>query len=348
MIINSNDGNLKVELLAQNVVELISSGVNSDKILILALNSFKKEKILTAINQKLFKKSNGFSQINVSTFAGIAYNSILKNWVSIENLIEKNGGTASIIPTLSGLDASQYFFKKIIREEDFSDYFSKKNLMHQLLRRYKLIVENCLSDKEVNEKSQILSESFSSSASKALTYYKIASSKKRIFDSLKQISSFNYLLQKNLIKDFENIEYFFADDVDEYSYVAFEFCKYMIKKSKNSLIFLDKDGCTREGYLCAYPNVYEKLKKDFKMPEQNIDSLIKLKKDAQNLYENIVNDESTKLLNFEAYSYSKRLEMIEAAASKVIELHKNGVPLSKIKIISPIIDENLFYSFQEL
>ena len=60
----------------------------------------------------------------------------------------------------------------------------------------------------------------------------------RIFDNLKQISSFMYLFKNNKIKDFDKIEYFFADDVDEYSYCAFEFCKTMIKKTKDLELIL--------------------------------------------------------------------------------------------------------------
>ncbi len=347
MIISGCDGNLKINLLAKQVSDLILSGVNTDKILILCLNSYKKEKILSQINDILFaNKSCGYSQINISTFSGIVYNSVQRNWVNIEKILSEKNGKTLIYPTLSGLDIAQYFFRNIIKEEDFKDYFSKKNLMHQLLRRYKLIVENSLSEKEIIQKSQIIGESFAANAASAINNYKIRSSQNRIFDNLKQISSFMFLLKKGLIKDFNKIEYFFADDVDEYNFAAFEFCKFMIENTQSN-IYLDKNGCSRKGYLCAYTNVYKDLVNEFKPTEKMLAFKPKLLEDAENLAQNIVSNKKLRLNNFEIHSFSKRLEMVEAATQKILELLAKGVNISKIQIITPLIDENLIYSLNE-
>ena len=68
------------------------------------------------------------------------------------------------------------------------------------------------------------------------------------------------LLKNNKIKDFKNIEYFFADDIDEYNFASFEFCEYLIKQGKKTTLYLDKEGCSRKGYLCGYDNAYQDLK----------------------------------------------------------------------------------------
>lgn len=348
MIIAGVDGNKRIDLLAQKVASLILAGVKTDKILILTLNSFKKDKIISKINEIVFANSScGYGQLNVSTFAGVAYNSILKNWTSVENLITQMGGESEIYPTLSGLDVSQYFLKKIVKETDFDDYFSKKNLLHQLLRRYKLIVENSLTDNEISLKTNILDETFATPALKVINKYKLESSRYRIFDNLKQISSFMFLLKAGKIKDFDNVEYLFADDVDEYSFLGFEFLKYMLGKAKEKFVFLDKKGCSRKGYLCGYANAYEDLKKEFNFEEKEIDCISSIADDAEKIFSNIVSEKNDKLKNLETYNFSKRLEMIEACALKINELLDKGVNINKIQIITPLIDDNLLYSLKE-
>ncbi|MCR4880863.1 MAG: ATP-dependent helicase [bacterium] len=347
MIINAISDKYREELLSERVAELILSGVKTDEILVLTLNSFKKEQISALIYDRIFSNDKkGFASLNISTFAGIVYNSILKNWADIENLLVRGDGESEVYPTLCGLDAAQYFLQKIIQEEDFEDYFSKKNLMHQLLRRYKLIVENVLSDSEVVQKSNILNETFAASALKAIKSYKLVSSKNRFFDNLKQTASFLYFLKQGKIKDFDKIKYFIADDADEYSFAAFEFCKYMTKTAKESYFYLDRDGCTREGYLCGYTGVYDDLIK-LGQKEININSNHNMLKDAQVLQRNMVNQEHNELVNFEAASYSKRLEMIEAATVRIEKLLSDGIPIYKIHIVTPLADENLIYSLKE-
>ncbi len=347
MITVGVDGNLRLCELAKRVAGLILNGVSTDKILILTLNSFKKEQIIEKVNEIIFENSSiGFGQLNIFTFSGLAYNSILKNWVNVEKIISTQGGETEIYPTLSGLDASQYFLQKIIKEEDFEDYFSKKNLMHQLLRRYKLIVENSLCDKEVTEKSSLLTETFAKSAFNAITSYKVESSKNRIFDNLKQISSFMYLFKNNKIRDFDNVEYFFVDDADEYSYCAFEFCKIMMKKAKESYIYMDKDGCSRKGYLCGYSDTYNDLKQEFNFEEVNLLNHCENYNDAKTLYNNLVLNEKKPLKNFEHKTFSKRLEMIEGVTEKITELLNNGVKINDIQLIAPVIDESLIYALK--
>ena len=346
MIINSSNPDKKVSHLAKSAAELILSGVKTENILILTLNSFKKEKISQKTYDILFSKGyRGFGTLNISTFSGLAYNSVSKNWITVEKIISPSGGETTVYPTLCGLDASQYFLRKIIKEEEFEDYFSKKNLMHQILRRYKLIVENSLSEAEIAEKSAVLNETFAQNTHNAINKYKNISSKNRFFDNLKQTASFMYLLKNGKINDFDNIEYFFADDVDEYSFSAFEFCKYMLSKAKECSFYMDKDGCTRNGYLCGYSGIYEDLKQ-LRQKEINIDDNNPLSFDAKTLYSNMTSNQKEELSGFETFAYSKRLEMLEAASSKINKLLSDGVPVEKIHIITPVIDETLIYSFK--
>ena len=90
-------------------------------------------------------------------------------------------------------------------------------------------------------KTNVLDETFAAPALKVINKYKLESSRYRIFDNLKQISSFMFLLKAGKIKDFDNVEYLFADDVDEYSFLGFEFLKYMLGKAKEKFVFLDKN-----------------------------------------------------------------------------------------------------------
>ena len=93
MIINSTNSEKKIALLAKNVAELILSGIKTENILILAANSFKKEKISEKIYDILFTHNcNGFGALNIFTFSGIAYNSVSKNWITIEKLLSAAGG----------------------------------------------------------------------------------------------------------------------------------------------------------------------------------------------------------------------------------------------------------------
>ena len=146
MIINTSDSLERENYIVKNVISLLNNNVSSDEILILVLNGFKKEKLINKIEEEFFKGTNkGLQALNIYTFQGLVRNSLLKNWPVVENFLIKNFDKPEIIPELTGLDSSQYILKNIIKQADFQDYFSKKNLMHQLLRRYKLIVENSLS-----------------------------------------------------------------------------------------------------------------------------------------------------------------------------------------------------------
>lgn len=348
MIINTSDSLERENYIVKNVIGLLKNNVPSDEILILALNGFKKEKLINKIEEEFFKSTNrGIQALNIYTFQGLVRNSLLKNWPVVENFLIKNFDNPEIIPDLTGLDSSQYILKNIIKQADFQDYFSKKNLMHQLLRRYKLIVENSLSQEELSQRSNILNESFSESAAQALKTYKYLSSKYRQFDNIKQVSTFMYLFKQGLIHDFDNIKYFFVDDLDEMNYVSFEFCEKMFKQAE-SFVSLDEYGSTRRGYLCAYPNSFKRIKSEFQFEKLPSTISANLSEDAAGLFDNIRNNSKNELKNFELNNYSKRLEMIEAVCEKIIELVKQGVKQNDIILVAPDIDKNLYFSINSI
>ncbi|MDD3593602.1 MAG: ATP-dependent helicase [Candidatus Gastranaerophilales bacterium] len=345
MLIFSNEPQQQIDYIAKNVIELLNNGVQSSKILVLAQNSFIKEKILTQINEEIFSKECGISTLKVYSFSGIVYNSIAKNWITLEKILSKDNFYP--MPLLCGLDSAQYFLKNIIKEEDFNDYFSKNNLMHQLLRRYKLIIENRLSPKEVDEKSIILNESFAKSAKSTLNTYKNISSKARIFDNLKQMSAFAYLIENNLINDFDGIEYFFVQGADEYNYAAYKFCEYMLSKPVKYCILADPKGCSRMGYLCGYENFTDDIMKSFNPEIIEFKNKSKTRDDAQKLFENIINTEHNILENFETASARLKLEMLDEASVKITKLiTKTKAAPCEIIVVIPDFDEVSIYSLQ--
>lgn len=55
---------------------------------------------------------------------------------------------------MCGLEVSQYIFKNCIKNVEFKGYNSKINLLHQLLRRYSLIVQNALEENEIRKRKK--------------------------------------------------------------------------------------------------------------------------------------------------------------------------------------------------
>ena len=92
-----------------------------------------------------------------------------------------------------------------MNEIPFKGYNSKKSLLHQIFRRYSLIVQNNLTDEEVEWRSRILGESFSEDAKKALKKLLSKTLALRDFDYLRQTLVFNYVYKNS--DYFKNIKY---------------------------------------------------------------------------------------------------------------------------------------------
>ena len=113
-------------------------------------------KVLNQINVDAIEK------LQIHSFFSLVYNTLVDNWCFIENSIPSE--KAFILPNLVGLEVSQILLKDILKENEVKGYNSKKSLLHQIIRRYSLIIQNNLNNDEVKERSKILKESFGEDA----------------------------------------------------------------------------------------------------------------------------------------------------------------------------------------
>lgn len=347
----------KTQRLVENYTGLLNSGVDSSKILVILQNSNKKEKFIEETLEKL--TVDVIEKLQVYSFFGLVYNTISDNWAKIENKIPDDQNT-KIVPNLTGLEISQFIMRDIISEIKFEGYNSKKSLLHQLFRRYSLIVQNNLNDKDVQWRSEhILNESFAPDAKKALDEFKKKTLEVRALDYLRQSLIFNYIYQST--DYFSKIEYLLVDDGDEITPICLDFIKYLAPQLKDVFIAYDKNGSSRSGYLSADKNAcfeFEELFKQYLSPQpssfedEEISSHFSpltshLKDDAQTLFENVVEQKSSKLNNFSLSSISKRAQMLDIGIDNIKKLINNGVKPFEIAIVTPIIDDILKFCLRE-
>ncbi len=325
MLIQGSSKTDRTRRLVKEYTNLLEHGIGADKILVLLQNSFKKSEFINSVKQTL--KINHFENPQIHTFSGLIYNTILKEWCNIQNDI--NIGADVVTPNLTGLEISQFFFRHAIREVGFSDYNSKINLIHQLFRRYSLIVNNALTDDEVKEKSCVLGESFADDARKAIEIYKKKTLEYRAFDYIRQAAVFSYIYKKSGV--FKDIEYLILDDADEITQLELDFIKYLKPDLKQVFIGYDRYGASRLGFLNTDIKTVENLEEIFR-DEERID---------------LDNCEEFALTTYHC-DYSRRLEMLNAAALKIAELIKEGVNADEISIVTPIVDTTLKFTLEEV
>ena len=178
MIINISDDKSKTKVLADKYKSILSEGVSVSKILVILQTKKAKDEFL----DEFFKDCNQtvLERLRVNTFGGIVYNTVFDNWGFLESKIPNN--EAVILPNNSGLEPSQFILKNIINDLKFEGYNSKRSLLHQLFRRYSLIVQNNLTEAEVDNRSSILKESFGEDAKKALKVFASQTLNCRAFD----------------------------------------------------------------------------------------------------------------------------------------------------------------------
>ena len=164
MLLNSIKAEKREKLLVEKYCELTASGIKPSEILVLVQNSTLKKNFI----QKILEKStlSAFEKMQIHSFFSIVYNTLVENWCFIENLILNKGNVNKtyIQPNLVGLEVSQFLLKDILKENEVKGYNSKKSLLHQIFRRYALIVQNNLTKDDVKKRSGILGESFSDDA----------------------------------------------------------------------------------------------------------------------------------------------------------------------------------------
>ena len=281
-------------------------------------------KILDTINADIL------SDLKIYTYNGFIYNSVLDNWYQIAK--SNKYISDKILPNLSGLEISQYILKDIIKEVEVKGYNSKQSLLHQIFRRYSLIVNNNLTEEDINWRASILKESFADDAKEIIDRYKDATYKYNCFDYIRQADIFSDIIQHT--DYFKNIEYLIAEDADERNELYLNFFEKISNQLKDHTIILDSKGESRIGYLCAVINGSERIKDIFK--DNNINS---------DTGENT--DNSIPLRKTELYSYSKRLNMIDGAIEKINSLIDSGVKPNEISIITPIQDKMLKFNLSE-
>ena len=152
MLINGSIASKKTDLLVENYAKLLNKNIDSSKILVLVQNSSLKENFTQCV-QKLLK-IDAHEKLQIHSFLSLVYNSVIDNWAVLENVNPYQD--PEIIPNLAGLEVSQFIMKDIIKSIKFRGYNSKKSLLHQLFRRYSLIVHNNLNDDEVEWRAGIL------------------------------------------------------------------------------------------------------------------------------------------------------------------------------------------------
>lgn len=341
MLISGDLSTNKTDFLIDAYTKLLNSGVKSSEILVLVQNSNLKQNFINKTFEKL--EIDSIEKLQVHSFFSLVYNTINDNWAFLENINPFDNPT--ILPNLAGLEVSQFILKNILKEIPFKGYNSKKSLLHQIFRRYSLIVQNNLTDEEVEWRSRVLNESFAEDAKKALKKLLAKTLALRDFDYLRQTLVFNYVYKNS--DYFKNIKYLILDDGDEITPVCFDFISHLAPQIKEAFIAFDEKGASRAGYLSADRTAVWKFEdlfneKAIKLTSENI-----MCKDAENLFSNITKGEITPLENFSLQSPSKRASMIDAAIKQIKELLNKNILPSEISIITPVIDDMLKFSLKE-
>ena len=341
MILEGSVSSNKTEILIENYAKLLNNGVPASSILVIVQNSQLKNKFVESTLNLL--KISAVEKLEVHSFFSLVYNTIIDNWAVLENINPYPG--TEILPNLAGLEVSQFILKDIIKEVQFKGYNSKKSLLHQLFRRYSLIVQNNLTDDEVDWRSRVLGESFADDAKLALKKLLAKTLYLRDFDYLRQGLVFNYIYKNT--EYFKNIKYLILDDGDEITPICFDFIKYLAPQLKDVFIAFDRKGASRTGYLSADKTAVWEFEKLFNEPIISIDANSKLKFDAENIFKNITEDQNEILHDFSLQSPSKRAKMIDLASEQINNLLKSKVKPSEISVITPVIDDMLKFSLKE-
>ena len=341
MLISGDISTNKTDFLIKAYADLLNSGVNSSEILVLVQNSNLKQNFINKTLEKLTIKN--IEKLQVNSFFSLVYNAVNDNWAFLENVNPYSN--PKILPNLTGLEVSQFILKDILKDVKFKGYNSKKSLLHQIFRRYSLIVQNNLTDEEIEWRSRVLGESFADDAKITLKKLLSKTLALRDFDYLRQGLIFNYIYQNS--DYFKNIKYLIVDDGDEITPICFDFISHLAPQLKDIFIAFDEKGASRAGYLSADRTAVWKFEELFKQKAQNLTSKSNLSSDAEILYSNITENKSENLNNFSLHSPSKRASMIDDAIKQISNLFAKNIQPHEISIITPVIDDMLKFSLKE-
>ncbi len=342
MLIQGSLAANKTDFLINKYVELVNSGVSASKILVLVQNATLKQNFLNAVLEKL--EITGFEKLNVFSFSSLVYNSVSDNWAVLEG-VNPDKTRSVILPNLVGLEVSQYILKNIIKDVKFRGYNSRKSLLHQIFRRYSLIVQNNLSKAEVEERAKVLKEPFKEDIDLTLNRFLSQTLKLRSFDYLRQGLVFNYIYKNT--DYFKGIEYLLLDDGDEITPLCFDFIEYLAPQLKDWWLAYDFKGSSRVGYLSAdKPAVWE-FERLFKEKTTEFEPQGKMWVEAEKVFDNVLYDKENILNNFSLQSPSKRSGMIDLVVKEIKSLLDNGVLPSEISLVTPCVDEMLRFTLLE-
>ncbi len=341
MLIDGNISSSKTDVLIDKYSELLNKGIRSSEILVLVQNSTLKNIFIEKTLEKL--TIDCFEKLLVHSFFSLVYNTVSDNWAFLEdrNIFDN----PVILPNMTGLEVSQFILKDILKDVKFRGYNSRMSLLHQIFRRYSLIVQNNLSQTEVNERAAILKEGFSDDANLAIKKFMKKTLELRDFDYLRQCLMFNFIYKNT--DYFKNIKYLIVDDADECTPICMDFIEYLAPQLKDSFISIDPLGSSRCGYLSADKNNYEKLKTILNPEIVKLDESSIMEKETLKLYKNVYNEEVNVLNNFSYESFSKRSAMVDAAVIRIKDLLSKKVLPSEITVVSPVIDEMLKFGLRE-
>lgn len=343
MLLNFIKAEFREDLLVDKYLELVNSGIKPSEILVLVQNTTQKRKFTDRILKGI--KVEAIEKLNIHSFFSIVYNTLVEEWCFIENSIPSD--KSYILPNLVGLEVSQFLLKDILKANEIRGYNSKKSLLHQIFRRYALIVQNCLTNDEVRERSKILGEAFGEDAEYVIKKLLSSTLKSRSLDYLRQTLIFNYVYKNT--DYFKNIKYLLIDDADEMTPVCFEFIKYLRPQLKDWIICFDSLGSSRCGYLSADTSIEYKLSQLFgeevQTPQEDFQSF--QEKNGEVIFSNVIEKTRKQLQNFTLISLSKRAEILDDAIAKIESLLKKGVKPSDIALISPLQDDMLKFTLRE-
>lgn len=355
MLLNFIKVDFRTKILVDKYLELISVGVKPSEILVLVQNSTLKKQFSDKVLEKI--SVNAIEKLNIHSFFSIVYNTLIENWCFLENAIP--GDKHYILPNLVGLEVSQFLLKDILKKVEVKGYNSKKSLLHQIFRRYSLIVQNNLTNEEVKERSKILKESFAEDAEIIIKRLLSSTLKSRSLDYLRQTLIFNHVYKHT--DYFKNIKYLLVDDADEMTPVCFDFIKYLKPQLKDWIICFDSLGSSRCGYLSADTSIECKLRTVFEedvvsdyetIPHEkgmceDAQSLSNIFPQGEIIFSNILENKHERLENFTLTSLSKRAEILDYTIEKIQKLFKKNVLPKDITIITPLQDDMLHFTLRE-
>lgn len=338
MLLNFIKVDFRTKVLVEKYTELISAGVKPSEILVLVQNSTLKKQFVDKILENI--KIDAIEKLNVHSFFSIVYNTLIENWCFIENAIPSD--KHFILPNLVGLEVSQFLLKDILKHVEVKGYNSKKSLLHQIFRRYSLIVQNHLSNEQIQERSKILKESFADDAELIIKKLLSSTLKSRSLDYLRQTLIFNHVYKHT--DYFKNIKYLLVDDADEMTPVCFDFISYLKPQLKDWIICFDSLGSSRCGYLSADTSIECKLIHLFNEDVQTDKNIFS---QGEIIFSNILENKHERLENFTLTSLSKRAEILDFTIEKIQNLFKKNIPACDITIITPLQDDMLRFTLEE-